>query len=324
MMNIFIAGHNGMVGSAIKRALLNKKNIRILTKDRTHLDLMDKSQVFDFFKSEKIDQIYMAAAKVGGIYANNSFPADFIFQNLTIQNNIIDSAYKSNIKKILFLGSSCIYPKLSDQPIHENALLTGSLENTNEPYAIAKIAGIKMCESYNRQFGDDGIDYRCLMPTNLYGPGDNYHYQNSHVIPSLIRKFHEAKLNNSPSVEIWGTGNPLREFLHVDDLANACIYFMNLKRETLETYISDNCSHINIGSGFDISIAELAKKIKSISGFSGEIKYNSKFPDGTPRKLLDITRARRLGWTAKISLDEGLKNTYSEFKSQYENNTFRN
>jgi len=307
---IFVAGHNGMVGSALTR-LLNNQNDQIITKNRAELDLLSQKDVEYFFKHTKIDQVYLAAAKVGGINGNNTYPADFIYQNLTIQNNVVHYAFLNGVKKLLFLGSSCIYPKETTQPIKEINLLTGKLEKTNEPYAIAKIAGIKLCESYNRQFGDShGIDYRSLMPTNLYGPSDNYDLNNSHVIPALLRKFHEAKVNNYPIVKIWGSGKPLRDFLHVDDLARASVFIMNLSKDIFYNRIDLMNSHVNVGSGQDLTIRELAYTIKKIVNFNGDIEFDHSMPDGTYRKLLDSKLINNLGWKPKIQLKDGLTNTY--------------
>jgi GDP-L-fucose synthase len=309
MKKIFVSGHSGMVGSAICRNLSNK-GIEVITSPRSELDLTNQHQVKEYFNDNKFDQVYLAAAKVGGIYANNEYPADFIFQNIMIQSNIIHESYKSGVKKLIFLGSSCIYPKLAKQPITESELLNGHLEPTNEPYAIAKIAGIKMCESFNRQFG---LDYRCLMPTNLYGPGDNFHPENSHVLPSLINKFHAAKINNNKFVEVWGSGNPKREFLHVDDMASASVFLMSLDKSEYSAKIKPMQSHVNIGSGSDISIKDLAYHIRDIIGFDGDIVFDDSKPDGTPRKLMDVKLLRSLGWVAKIEINEGIKNTYSWF-----------
>ncbi|OUX38012.1 MAG: GDP-fucose synthetase [Candidatus Pelagibacter sp. TMED273] len=310
---VFIAGHKGMVGSALVR-ILKKKNIIIITKNKAEINLLNQDKVQNFFKNEKIDQVYLAAANVGGIHANNTYPAEFIYQNLMIQNNIIHSAFLSGVKKLLFLGSSCIYPKNAKQPMKEEELLTGKLEPTNEPYAIAKIAGIKMCESYNRQYGTShSIDFRSLMPTNLYGPGDNYHPENSHVIPGLINRFHKAKINNLPSVTIWGTGKPKREFLHVDDMADASIYVMNLEKKIYEKQIKP-ISHINIGSGMELTIKELAETIKEILNYKGKIYFDTNKLDGSPRKLIDSSRLNSLGWRPKINLKEGLIKTYLHFE----------
>ena len=313
-MRIFIAGHHGMVGSAILRKLALDPYVEILTRNRTELDLTNQAAVDAFFAESSIDQVYLAAAKVGGIYANNSYPAEFIYENLMIEANIIHSAFKHGVKKLLFLGSSCIYPKLADQPMREEALLTGSLECTNEPYAIAKIAGIKLCESYNRQYGNShGVDYRSVMPTNLYGPGDNYHPENSHVIPALIRRFHEGKINDAPEVVIWGSGTPKREFLHVDDMAAASIHVMNLDSGLYQQHTQPMLSHINVGYGSDVSIAELAVLIGKTVGYKGKITYDSSKPDGTPRKLMDSSRLNALGWQAHITLEEGLVSAYKDF-----------
>lgn len=316
MTKIYVAGHNGMVGSAIVRQLLgqgqNPENI--LTRSHKELDLTNQAEVKDFFEKHKPDQVYLAAAKVGGIHANNTYPADFIYLNLMIEANVINGAFLQGVKKLLFLGSSCIYPKHANQPMAEDALLTGTLEPTNEPYAVAKIAGIKMCESYNRQYGDShGVDYRSVMPTNLYGPGDNYHPDNSHVIPALIRRFHEAKVKNAPEVSIWGTGTPYREFLHVDDMSAACIYVMNLDKTIYSQYTQPMLSHINVGSGQEITIAELARTIAKTIGFKGQIVFDKTKPDGTPRKLMDSSRLGKLGWRATIGLEHGLKLTYNDF-----------
>jgi len=313
-LKVFIAGHRGMVGSAIQRQLETNQNIQLITATSSELDLTSQAEVSKFFASQKIDQVYLAAAKVGGIHANNAYPAEFIYQNLMIEANVINSAFESSVKKLLFLGSSCIYPKLAEQPMREDALLTGSLECTNEPYAIAKIAGIKLCESYNRQYGQShGVDYRSVMPTNLYGPGDNYHPENSHVIPALLRRFHEAKESNAESVTIWGTGTPRREFLYVDDMAAACIHVMNLDKSLYEQHTSPMLSHINVGYGDDATIAELATLVAKTVGFSGSIDYDATKPDGTPRKLMDSTRLNQLSWKATISLEKGLKMAYQDF-----------
>ena len=311
-LKIFIAGHKGMVGSALVR-LLKRKKVEIITKEKKELNLLSQKKVQTFFKNNKIDQIYLAAARVGGINANNTYPAEFIYQNLMIQNNIIHSAFLSGVKKLLFLGSSCIYPKNAKQPMKEEELLTGKLEPTNEPYAIAKIAGIKMCESYNRQYGNShGVDYRCVMPTNLYGPGDNYHPENSHVVPGLIRRFHEAKVKNLKFVTIWGTGSPLREFLHVEDMARASIQAMNLNKKKYNKIIKP-MSHINIGSGREVSIKNLAKKIKKIVDYKGNIKFDATKPDGTLRKLTDIKRLAKIRFKPKIDLEKGLAQSYIDY-----------
>ena len=313
-LKVFIAGHKGMVGSALVR-LVQVQKVEIITKDRSELDLLNQSDVKKFFKNQKIDQVYIAAAKVGGIHANSTYPGEFIYENLMIQNNIIHNSFLNGVKKLLFLGSSCIYPKDAKQPIKEEELLTGKLELTNEPYAIAKIAGIKMCESYNRQYGlSHGIDYRSIMPTNLYGPGDNYHPDNSHVIPGLIYRFHEAKINNLTKVSIWGTGEPKREFLYVDDMARASIHIMNIDKKTYDEHTSTMCSHINVGSGKDITIKELANIIKEIVGYEGEIDFDITKPNGIARKLMDSERIKNLSFNAEISLKEGLIKTYNNYK----------
>jgi len=305
-----------MVGSAIARQL-EFENCQLITKTHSELDLTNQQQVNEFMVREKPDQIYLAAAKVGGIHANNTYPAEFIYQNLMIEANIIHAAFQHGVKKLLFLGSSCIYPKLIAQPMREDALLTDTLEPTNEPYAIAKIAGIKLCESYNRQYvKSHGIDYRSVMPTNLYGPGDNYHPENSHVIPALIRRFHEAKVNKTPSVAIWGTGIPKREFLYVDDMAAASIHVMNLDADTYQSETQPMLSHINVGCGSDITIRELAKTIGDVIGYQGNIEFDSAKPDGTPRKLMDSSRLNKLGWQPKIELEQGLTLAYEDFLKQ--------
>lgn len=311
---IYVAGHRGMVGSAIVRLLQKHGQVNLVTRTHAELDLTDQAAVRDFFEVEKPDQIYLAAAKVGGIHANNTYPADFIYENLMIETNVINAAFRNGVKKLLFLGSSCIYPKLAPQPMCEDALLTSTLEPTNEPYAIAKIAGIKLCESYNRQYGSThDIDYRSVMPTNLYGPGDSYHPENSHVIPALIRRFHEAKANLSSTVTIWGTGTPRREFLYVDDMAEACIHVMNLNKTIYQQHTQPMLSHINVGYGYDLSIRELAESVKKTVGYSGEIIFDTEKPDGAPRKLMDSTRLHTLGWRAKVDLEEGLALTYKDF-----------
>ena len=313
---IYVAGHRGMVGSAIVRQLLAQGHPadRIVTRNHAELDLTDQAAVRVFFAAEKPDQVYLAAAKVGGIYANHTYPAEFIYQNLMMQANVIDAAFRHGVQKLLFLGSSCIYPKLAPQPMREDALLTGTLEPTNEPYAIAKIAGIKLCESYNRQYGQSHwVDYRSVMPTNLYGPGDNYHPENSHVIPALIRRFHEAKANRAPSVAIWGTGTPKREFLYVDDMAAASVHVMNLSKATYEQHTQPMLSHVNVGCGHDITIRELAETIARVIGYSGDIAFDPNKPDGTPRKLMDSTRLNALGWQAQVELEDGLKAAYQDF-----------
>lgn len=305
--NIFVAGHRGMVGSAIVRRLHTLGYTRIVTAGRDTLNLLDQQAVQDFFQAHKIDQVYLAAAKVGGIQANNTYPADFIYENLMIQANIIQTAHLNDVHKLLFLGSSCIYPKHAEQPMREEALLTGTLEPTNEPYAIAKIAGIKLCESYNRQHGRD---YRSVMPTNLYGPHDNYHPQNSHVIPALLRRFHEAVQRGDDELVIWGTGTPMREFLHVDDMAAASIHVMELDDATYQANTQPMLSHINVGTGVDCTIGQLAKTIAEVTGFTGKLSFDTSKPDGAPRKLMDVSRLRSLGWQASISLEDGLKDAY--------------
>jgi GDP-L-fucose synthase len=310
---IFIAGHRGMVGSALIRQLQNQ-DVEIITKDRAELDLINQQNVQNFFKYKKIDQVYLAAAKVGGIYANDTYPAQFIYENLMIQNNIIHSAFLSGIKKLLFLGSSCIYPKNANQPIKEEELLAGKLEPTNEPYAIAKIAGIKMCESYNRQYSaSHGIDYRSIMPTNLYGPGDNYDPLNSHVIPGLIYRFHQAKIKNLPEIVLWGSGKPKREFLHVDDLARAAIIVMNIDKENYKKKKPNNFSQINVGSGEDITIRDLAKIIKTIVNFKGKVLFDNTKPDGVYKKNLDSTIIKKFGFKKEISFMDGLVYTYQDY-----------
>ena len=307
---IYVAGHRGMVGSAIVRALKNQGQTHFVVRTHAELDLTDQQAVRHFFETEKPDQVYLAAAKVGGIHANNTYPAEFIYQNLMVQANVIDAAFRNGVQKLLFLGSSCIYPRLAPQPMSEDALLTGTLEPTNEPYAIAKIAGIKLCESYNRQYA---VDYRSVMPTNLYGPGDNYHQENSHVIPGLIRRFHEAKISCAPNVTIWGTGSPRREFLYVDDMASASVYVMQLPKAKYEQYTQPMQSHINVGSGSDVTIAELAQAIAQTVGYTGQIEFDATKPDGTPRKWMDSKRLNDLGWQAQVSLLEGLKLAYQDF-----------
>ncbi len=301
-----------MVGSAIMRQLALQSDIEVITQSRAELDLCDQSAVAAFFKRESLDEVYLAAAKVGGIHANNEYPAEFIGQNLAIQLNVIDAAHKADVQHLLFLGSSCIYPRMANQPMAESELLTGELEPTNEPYAIAKIAGIKLCESYNRQYGRD---YRSVMPTNLYGPGDNFHPENSHVVPALIRRFHEAKLAKLPTVTMWGTGSPFREFLHVDDMAKACVWVMGLDKATIDSNVSPMLSHINVGTGEDCTIAELANTIASIVGYEGELDWDTTKPDGTPRKLLDVALLKRLGWQSTINLSDGLTDTYKWFQN---------
>jgi len=317
---IYVAGHNGMVGSAIVRHLLAQDHPvdRIVTRAHKDLDLTNQSAVNKFFSAEKPDQIYLAAAKVGGIQANNIYPAEFIYQNLMMQANVIDAAFRNGVKKLLFLGSSCIYPKFASQPMSEDALLTGTLEATNEPYAVAKIAGIKLCESYNRQYGaSHGLDYRSVMPTNLYGPGDNYHPENSHVIPALIRRFHEAKVKETPNVTIWGTGTPRREFLYVDDMAAASVHVMNLSQASYSQHTKPMLSHINVGCGHDVTIMQIAQAVAITVGYKGPIHIDPSKPDGTPRKLMDSSRLQALGWNAKVDLDSGLKEAYKDFLQKY-------
>ena len=314
MKRIFVAGHRGMVGQAIRRKLdarrENGEAIEVITRVRNELDLTQQAAVRDFMQSEKPDAVILAAAKVGGIHANNTFPADFIYENLMIESNIIHQALEAGVQQLLFLGSSCIYPREADQPMQETALLTGILEPTNEPYAIAKIAGIKLCESYNRQHG---TDYRSVMPTNLYGPGDNFHPDNSHVLPALIRRFHEAAQSGSASVTMWGTGKPRREFLHVDDMAEASLFVMDLAKPLYEANTSPMLSHINVGTGTDVSIIELAEMIASIVGFKGTIKTDPSKPDGTMRKLMDVSRLEDMGWRPSIELENGIEQTYRWF-----------
>jgi len=308
---IFVAGHRGMVGSAIVRTLLAQgvDVSNIVTRTHAELDLTDQRAVREFFAAEKPTRVYLAAAKVGGIHANNTYPAEFIYQNLMLQANVIQAAHVHGVQKLLFLGSSCIYPKLAAQPMAESALLTGMLEPTNEPYAVAKIAGIKLCESYNRQYGRD---YRSVMPTNLYGPGDNYHPENSHVIPALLRRFHEAKVANAPEVAIWGTGTPRREFLYVDDMATACVFVMNLYPQVYQSQVQPQLSHINVGYGSDVTIAELAQTIARVVGYQGRVTFDASKPDGAPRKLMDSSRLNALGWSAKTGLEEGLARAYQD------------
>jgi GDP-L-fucose synthase len=317
---IFVAGHQGMVGAAIVRQLLarGQADDRIVRRTRAELDLTNQSSVRAFFEEGRIDEVYLAAAKVGGIHANNTYPSEFIYKNLMIEANVIEAAFTSGVKKLLFLGSSCIYPRQAPQPMAESALLTGALEPTNEPYAIAKIAGIKLCESYNREFGaTHGIDYRSVMPTNLYGPGDNYHPKNSHVIPALIRRFHEAKVSGAESVTVWGSGQPRREFLFVEDMAAACLFIMDLDKRSYDECTTPMCSHINVGAGHDLTIKELAEVIGSVVGYEGEIIFDRSKPDGTMRKLLDSSRIAALGWSAVVQLEEGLTIAYEDFKSRW-------
>ncbi|MBU6190509.1 MAG: GDP-L-fucose synthase [Betaproteobacteria bacterium] len=316
---IFVAGHRGMVGSAIVRILKRRADrapFELITRTHAELDLVDQRAVREFFAAERPDQVYLAAARVGGIYANNTYPADFIYDNLMVEANVIDAAFRSGVRQLLFLGSSCIYPRNAAQPMSEEALLTGVLEPTNEPYAIAKIAGIKLCESYNRQYGaSHGVDYRSVMPTNLYGPGDNYHPENSHVIPALIRRFHEAREAGLPQVAVWGSGTPRREFLFVDDMAEASVHVMNLSHEVYSRHTQPMLSHINVGWGDDVSIAELARAVARAVGYAGDIVFDASKPDGTPRKLMDSRRLQSLGWQPQVSLDDGLKLAYRDFLS---------
>jgi len=317
---IYLAGHRGMVGSAILEQLSDAGYKNIIVRAHAELDLTDQASVQLFMQQEKPDFVILAAAKVGGIHANNEYPAEFIYQNLMMEANVIHQAWAAGCEHLLFLGSSCIYPKLAVQPMAESALLTGTLESTNEPYAIAKIAGIKLCESYNRQYG---TDFRSVMPTNLYGPNDNFHLENSHVIPAMIRKFHDAKIANSPTVTLWGTGKAMREFLHVNDMAAACLHVMNLSKENYQFCTEPMLSHLNVGTGEDVTIKELAETIQKVVDFQGEIIWDSSKPDGTPRKLMDVSKLKSLGWKPEIALTEGLGSTYrwfiehqSEFKAQ--------
>jgi len=310
MKKVFVAGHMGMVGSAICRQLKSRQNIKIITRTRSKLDLCNLEAVKNFMALEQPQEVILAAARVGGIYANNAYPADFIYENLQIQNNLIHMAHIHNVQKLLFLGSSCIYPKFASQPMKEEALLTGTLEPTNEPYAIAKIAGIKMCESYNRQYGRD---YRSVMPSNLYGPGDNYHDENSHVLPALIRRFHEAKLNGSEKIVVWGTGKPRREFLFVEDMAAASIFVYGLDQQTFENNVKKMQSHVNIGTGVDVTIKELAQIVKEVVGYDGKVIFDATRPDGAPRKLMNIDLLKKLGWKAKTSLRSGISISYSDY-----------
>lgn len=320
--NIFVAGHQGMVGSAIVRRLAalhrgmppDSRQKQVIVRTRSELDLTDQRAVNAFFAAQPIDEVYLAAAKVGGIHANSTYPAEFIYENLLIAANVIHAAHTYGVNKLLFLGSSCIYPRLAPQPIPESALLSGPLEPTNEPYAIAKIAGIKLCESHNRQYGRD---YRSVMPTNLYGPGDNYHPQNSHVIPALIRRFHEARRDNQPSVRVWGSGQALREFLYVDDLAAACVHLMDLPHADFTAHTTTTYSHINIGSGEECSIAQLAQRIAAVVGYRGTIDFDHSQPDGAPRKLLDLTRLHQLGFRSQVLLEDGLTRSYADFVARY-------
>jgi len=307
---IYVAGHQGLVGSSIVRALRVRGHTRILTRSHRELELTDQAEVAAFFRSERIDQVYLAAARVGGIHANNTYPAEFIYDNMMVQANVVHEAWRNGVHKLLFLGSSCIYPRLAPQPIREEYLMSGPLEPTNEAYAIAKIAGIKLCESYNRQYG---TDYRSVMPTNLYGPGDNYHPENSHVIPALLRRFHEARVQDAPEVVIWGSGKPMREFLYVDDMAAASVFVMNLEPVAWAANTEPMHSHLNVGTGEDVTIAALAQLVGEVVGYRGRIRFDTAKPDGTPRKLLDVSRLRRLGWQAGTPLVEGLRRTYAAF-----------
>jgi GDP-L-fucose synthase len=316
MKRVFVAGHNGMVGSAIVRQLETRGDVELVLRRRSELDLLDQHAVVAFFAAENIDEVYLAAAKVGGIVANNTYPAEFIHQNLMIQCNIIHGAHLAGVQDLLFLGSSCIYPKLAEQPMKETALLTATLEPTNEPYAIAKIAGIKLCESYNRQYGRN---YRSVMPTNLYGPHDNFHPENSHVIPALLRRFHEAKLAGLAEVVAWGSGKPMREFLHVDDMAAASIFVMELEQSTYADNTQDMLSHINVGTGVDCTIRELVETVSKVTGFEGSIAFDATKPDGAPRKLMDVSRLKDLGWQYSIDLEQGLANSYEWFLDNQDN-----
>jgi len=309
-VSIFVAGHLGMVGSAIVRQLEQNSDVELVCRSSKELNLLDQSAVQRFFQAENIDQVYLAAAKVGGIVANNEYPAEFIYENLMIECNVVHAAHVADVQNLLFLGSSCIYPKFAEQPMRENALLSGVLEPTNEPYAIAKIAGIKLCESYNRQYGRD---YRAVMPTNLYGPNDNFHPENSHVIPGLIRRFHEAKSRNDAEVVAWGSGKPKREFLYVDDMAEASVHVMNLDKTLYDANTEPMLSHINVGTGIDCTISELVESVAEVVGFQGEIRFDTSKPDGTPRKLMNVDRLKSLGWEAKTDLKEGLKQSYAWF-----------
>jgi GDP-L-fucose synthase len=314
-VKIYVAGHRGMVGSAIIRELKNQGQTNIVVRTHTELDLTNQQTVHTFFETERPNQVYLAAAKVGGIHANNTYPAEFIYDNLMVQANVIHEAFKVGVTKLLFLGSSCIYPKAVRQPMREDALLSGILESTNEPYAVAKIAGIKLCESYNRQYG---VDYRSVMPTNLYGVGDNYHPENSHVIPALIRRFHEAKMNKSPEVIIWGSGSSMREFMYVDDMAAASVYVMNLDKTIYDQFTEPMLSHINVGFGLDVTIKKLAQTISEVVGYHGSIGFDITKPDGTARKLMDSGRLNKLGWKAQVNLKDGLTKAYQDYLTNSE------
>jgi len=321
---IYVAGHLGMVGSSLVRNLLAQGigSENLITRSRQELNLTNQMAVQEFFSRERPNQVYLAAAKVGGIHANNTFPADFIYENLMVQANVIEAAFRNGVRKLLFLGSSCIYPRMAEQPMKESALLTGTLEPTNEPYAIAKIAGIKLCESYNRQYGEShGVDYRSVMPTNLYGPGDNYHPENSHVLPALIRRFHEAKVSGAPTVTLWGTGKARREFLYVDDMASASVHVMNLPQAVYEAHTLPMQGHINVGSGSDVTITEAAELISEVVGFKGNITYDTTKPDGAPRKWMDSQKLESLGWKTSFTLKDGLQKAYADF---LENPSVRN
>ena len=313
---VYVAGHRGMVGAAIVSQLEEQGYKNLITRTHFELDLCDQAAVREFFSDNKVDAVYLAAARVGGIHANNTYPAEFIYQNMMIETNVVHEAWVSGVKSLLFLGSSCIYPRLIEQPMKEDALLTNTLEPTNEPYAIAKIAGIKLCESYNRQYG---VDYRSVMPTNLYGPNDNFHPENSHVIPAMLRRFHEAKLNADSTVVVWGSGKPMREFLHVDDMAAASIHVMTLDKGLYEENTAPMLSHINVGTGVDCTIRELAETIARVVGFEGELVFDTSKPDGSPRKLMDVSRLKALGWEASISLEDGLRGAYQWFLENQDN-----
>lgn len=316
MKTVFVAGHRGMVGAAIVRKLEKRSDVKLITQTRTELNLINQQAVSDFFAANNIDEVYLAAAKVGGIHANNTYPAEFIYENLMIEANIINAAHANDVQKLLFLGSSCIYPKLAEQPMTEKALLTGTLEETNEPYAIAKIAGIKLCESYNRQYGRD---YRSVMPTNLYGPNDNFHPENSHVIPALLRRFYEAAQRGDSEVVAWGSGTPMREFLHVDDMAAASVHVMELDNETYQANTQPMLSHINLGTGEDCTIRELVETVAKVTGFNGRIKWDTSKPDGAPRKLMDASRLHALGWKHTYKLESGLKHAFDWFLANQDN-----